>query len=333
MKRKRDRDISAFSLSFLDIISCGFGAVILLFVISLGSERVELIQILESLQKLFQQRLVVLTEIQANKDKIKQQLSVQQRLIIEEQEALVFMETELDELDNQINEADFGKDALVVEIEETQEEIDARQKELDIPQYVENPLPVGVPVESNHLIFILDTSGSMRNPSTALIWPIVIRKIRETLDSYPIVEGIQFMDADGNYLISSSRGQWLPDSPETRRSLVRIISSYHHHSESNPVPGIYRAIRTYSDPGNKDKKIGIYVIGDEFIETAEKALIRMDKINPLDEDGNRPITINAIGFPHVVKYERHFTQTGLKFANLMREMTYQHGGAFIGIEN
>ena len=59
-------------------------------------------------------------------------------------------------------------------------------------------------------------------------------------------------------------------------------------------------------------------------------LNRIDRANAADEDGNRLITINAIGFPHVIKFERHFTRTGKKFANLMRELTFMHGGAFIG---
>jgi hypothetical protein len=37
MKRK-NRDLDIFSLSFLDIISCGFGAVVLLVLISSNSE-------------------------------------------------------------------------------------------------------------------------------------------------------------------------------------------------------------------------------------------------------------------------------------------------------
>lgn len=35
--RKKDRDFTVFSLSFLDCISCGFGAVLLLFVLTLGA--------------------------------------------------------------------------------------------------------------------------------------------------------------------------------------------------------------------------------------------------------------------------------------------------------
>ena len=95
-----------------------------------------------------------------------------------------------------------------------------------------------------------------------------------------------------------------------------------------------RAIR-FSDPDPKDekKKIGIYVFGDEFTQTADRVLNRIDQLNPADEDGKRAVTINAIGFPQVIKYERHFTRTGLKFANLMRELTYRHGGAFIGNPN
>ena len=34
MRRQRRRDVEAFSLSFLDCICCGFGAIILLLVLS-----------------------------------------------------------------------------------------------------------------------------------------------------------------------------------------------------------------------------------------------------------------------------------------------------------
>ena len=38
MARRRGRDIEVFSLSFLDVVSCGFGAIILLLVIVKISE-------------------------------------------------------------------------------------------------------------------------------------------------------------------------------------------------------------------------------------------------------------------------------------------------------
>ena len=62
-------------------------------------------------------------------------------------------------------------------------------------------------------------------------------------------------------------------------------------------------------------------------------LRRIDQLNPEDEEGNRQVTINAIGFPNVIRYSFSMGQTGLKFANLMRELTYQHGGAFIAVND
>jgi hypothetical protein len=49
MKKKR-RDIQIFSLSFLDCICCGFGAVILLFVLSKFAEPLIIEEVKEDLQ-------------------------------------------------------------------------------------------------------------------------------------------------------------------------------------------------------------------------------------------------------------------------------------------
>ena len=332
MRRKPRRDITVFSLSFLDCISCGFGAVILLFVISLGSERLVIIQVRDTLLKVFQQRMSHLTEIRTKKEDMIRQVQQHEDEIREEEEKKATMQTVLEEILRLFNEAEFGKKNLVVEILEIRKELDARQQYVPIEQK-ETPLPVGVGVESNYLVFILDTSGSMRNPSTGMIWSIVIRKIMETLEVYPIVKGIQIMDANGSYILPNFRGQWMPDSAQQRANIVRSIQWYERHSESNPVPGIMKAIRTFSDPKDPEKHVGIYVFGDEFTQTADAVLRRIDQLNPLDEDDNRPVKINAIGFPHVVKFERHYTRTGQKFANLMRELTFDHGGAFVGIEN
>ena len=333
MTRRKRRDLSVFSLSFLDCISCGFGAVILLFVISLGSERLVIVDIRDTLEKLYQERIAELASIQAkNKNFIK---LIQHESEKEEDklERVKSMQTQIDELINAIKEAEYGQKALVVDVDQMEKALDAREREIEIPQN-ESALPIGVPVASNHLIFVIDTSGSMRDPNTGRIWKIITDKIEETLQIYPIVDAIQIFDADGNFIVRSIRGQWFPDGPVIRKSIVRAILSYEHHSQSNPVPGVMRAIR-FSEPDPKDekKKIGIYVFGDEFTQTADKVLNRIDQLNPADEDGKRAVTINAIGFPQVIKYERHFTRTGLKFANLMRELTYRHGGAFIGNPN
>ena len=48
--RNRRRDIEIFSLSFLDVICCGFGAIILLFVLSKFAEPVIIEEVSEDLQ-------------------------------------------------------------------------------------------------------------------------------------------------------------------------------------------------------------------------------------------------------------------------------------------
>ncbi len=329
--RKSNKDRSDFSLSFLDCISCGFGAVILLFVISLGSERLDIIGIRETLELLYQERLLELDDVRNKNMEFIKMIQEETETEKDKIEKVESMQTDLEKIVNRIKEAEFGKEKLVVDVDDMEKIIDAREREIDIPQN-ESDLPIGVPVASNHLIFIIDTSGSMRDPNTGRIWEYIVKKFEETLDVYPIVDAIQVMDADGNFIVRTSRGQWLPDGAGTREGMKRAIRSYDHHSQSNPVPGVMRAIRFSKEKGEQDpkKKVGIYVFGDEFTQTAEKVLNRIEQLNPADDEGNRPVTINAVGFPQVIKYERHFTRTGLKFANLMRELTYIHGGAFIG---
>jgi hypothetical protein len=80
-------------------------------------------------------------------------------------------------------------------------------------------------------------------------------------------------------------------------------------------------------------KMGIYVFGDEFIDTADPVIKRLDELNPADEKGNRRVVINAIGFPTTIQYQFSMGNTGLKFANLMRTVCYEHGGAFIALQD
>ncbi|RPG01058.1 MAG: hypothetical protein CBC23_005110, partial [Rhodospirillaceae bacterium TMED63] len=50
MKRSRRRDTEIFSMSFLDVVSCGFGAVILLLVLALALEPTTVRNITEDLR-------------------------------------------------------------------------------------------------------------------------------------------------------------------------------------------------------------------------------------------------------------------------------------------
>jgi len=65
---------------------------------------------------------------------------------------------------------------------------------------------------------------------------------------------------------------------------------------------------------------------------ADRVLDRLDVINPRNTEGNRPATINAVGFPNLIFRPLEFGPTGIKFANLMREITLAHDGAFVAMQ-
>ena len=84
-----------------------------------------------------------------------------------------------------------------------------------IPHNVAKPSVGGIPVDSEYIIFIIDTSGSMQRNA----WALVQKKLAETLNVYPQVKGIQIMNDMGIYMFSQYRGKWIPDTPGRRRAL------------------------------------------------------------------------------------------------------------------
>jgi len=61
------------------------------------------------------------------------------------------------------------------------------------------------------------------------------------------------------------------------------------------------------------------------------ALARIEEINPRDASGHRAVTISAFGFPTTIRASHSMGNTGLRFANLMRELTRDHGGSFVAL--
>jgi hypothetical protein len=330
----RRRPTTIFSLAFLDCICCGFGAIILIFVLSINSREQDKSQILEGLRAALAAQLAALTKIRSTKADVEEtnarvtDMVVDARLKNDSFHALV------DDMEKLLQHEKKGQEALLVDIDELKKEIAARQKKPDVVLKDVKPLPVGLPVGSNYIAFVFDTSGSMRDPNTGQIWSIAIRKIEEVLDAYPNVEGIQILDGDGRFIMGERGGaQWLTDSPETRDAMKRALRRYDIFSESNPTNGIFRALRTLPDPTNPNMHMSIYLFGDEFTGTADPVLKRLDDLNPADADGNRKVVINAIGFPTTIRFEFSMGNTGLKLANLMREVCYEHGGAFIALQD
>ena len=190
-----------------------------------------------------------------------------------------------------------------------------------------NQLIGGIPVDSEYIIFIIDTSGSM----FSYAWDRMLREMEATLNIYPNVKGIQVMNDMGNYLFSRYAGQWIPDTPARRQLILRNLANWNAFSNSSPVEGITQAVRSFYD---RDKKISIYVFGDEFTgRSIEDVVLTVDKLNAEARTGERRVRIHAVGFPVQFIRPPELQDTGIRFATLMRELTHRNGGTFVGLND
>ena len=191
---------------------------------------------------------------------------------------------------------------------------------------VPNNLVGGIPVDSEYIIFIIDTSGSMQ-----MTWSLVLEKIEQTLNIYPKVKGIQVMSDMGQYLFSQYAGKWIPDTPGRRKAILKRLRTWQLFSNSSPVEGITRAIRVFARP---DKKISLYVLGEEFTGNSIDAVLEtVRRINRKSDRGERHARIHGIGFPTVFTLAGVREYTGVRFATLMRLLCHENGGTFVALNS
>src|SRR3954470_4366890 len=197
----RRRQTSVFSLAFLDCICCGFGAVILIFVLSIDSHEKEKMQTLTDLQRVIAAKAAELAKLRASKEDLERSSARVATLVTDARIRNDSLHALLDDLERQIQYEKKGQEALLVDIDELKKEIAARQKKPEMVLPDVKPTPVGLPIGSNYIAFVIDTSGSMRDPNTNGLWPIAIRTVETVLDSYPSLEGIQLLDGDGRFIL------------------------------------------------------------------------------------------------------------------------------------
>ena len=182
----------------------------------------------------------------------------------------------------------------------------------------------GIPVDSEYIVFIIDTSGSMQIAA----WHLVVKKVEEILSVYPDVKGIQIVNDMGTYMFGVYAGRWIPDTPSRRRGVIKRLRGWQPASNSSPVEGIKHVLRLYS---KKDARLSIYVFGDDFIGNSyENVLNEVSRINKRDSKGNTRIRIHAFGFPVLFAYKTTDEQKR-RFANLMRLLAEQNSGSFVGL--
>jgi len=328
MKFKR-RQNDAMSISFLDVITCGFGAIILLLVITRIGDPV----ILEPsplpgdgiIRDLQEQLFTVRGETQVlNRDLTakREQLSQWDLRVARLSQQLADINQQLTSISKQDAVNSIIKGELELALQQITDEM---QRLLGSKVEERSDIIGGVPIDSEYIIFIIDTSGSMFQYA----WDKVVAQLVNILDVYPEVKGMQIMSDMGNYMYSEYRGRWIPDTPARRNAMVSRLRTWNPFSNSSPVEGITAAISTFYDP---DKKISLYVFGDDFTGRSIKEVIdTVDRINPRDAAGNPGVRIHGIGFPVLFANPASYQFGAFRFATLMRELARRNGGTFVGL--
>ena len=327
MKRQR-REYQEASISFLDVISCGFGAIVLLLVIAKVGDPGALEEAEEALRgtvKEFQQQLF---DVRGESVVLNDQLKSRKQQLSELIERVARLKAKLASVDKQATTISLSQARETEQLQLVMQILTEEMERLVGPEFKQqNNLIGGIPVDSDYIIFVIDTSGSMQ----VAAWERVKKEMINILDIYPDVKGIQVLNDMGQYMFSAYRERWIPDSPKMREEIITTLGNWAPFSNSSPVEGINAAIQTFY---KRDRKISIYTLGDDFQGRTIRNVVRaVDKLNRAHLGADRLVRIHAIGFPV------HFARGGapsasaIKFAALMRELSYNNGGTFIGLNS
>ena len=331
MKRRR-QDLQVFSISFLDVVCSAFGAIILVLVLSKTGEPRVLEQVRADLSGVVADLQAKLYDIRGETRIFNRELQSKRPQLSQSREQLARLRLQFSEVKGEFESAarQLETQRLIAgKLESAQQSLTEEMWRLLGDNFRRRPAdaPIGgIPVDSEYIIFIIDTSASMFNYS----WGLMQDKVRETLDIYPSVKGIQVMNDMGQYMYSQYSGRWIPDTPARRKAILRRLASWNPFSNSSPVEGITAAIRTFY---SAEKKISLYVMGDEFSRGSIDQVVKtVDRINRADEDGTRLVRIHAIGFPVQFLRGDGLDGSGVRFAALMRMLTTRNGGTFVGLD-
>lgn len=327
--RKQRRDINIFSLSFLDVISCGFGAIILLLVLSKYSEPLVLEQMSRDLNGRVSELEEQLDDIRGKSRSIKRELLVLEDRLVRAKEALGQQQRIRTSRQEEAGRSRIdleAQDRIEQQMEDARQQLTAEMRRLQqhrTPPQPDSPIG-GVPVDSEYIIFVIDTSGSMQR----FAWPLVRKKMDEILTIYPHVKGVQVLNDMGDYMFSQYAGRWIPDTPARRKAILKRLASWAPFSNSSPVEGITRAISRFYAP---DKRISIYVLGDDYSRgSIQEVIDTVDRLNRAGPDGQRLVRIHALGFP-VLLTQGGAAENAARFSALMRRLAQDNNGSFVGL--
>jgi hypothetical protein len=324
--RKQRRELQEASISFLDVISCGFGAIVLLLVIARVGDPSALEEAENQLMgsvKDYQERLF---EIRGESVVLDERLKSRKQQLSELTERVARLKAKLASVAKQSSQLSQSQSREKEQLQLVLQVLSEEMERLLGPEFEQNnQLVGGIPADSDYISFVIDTSGSMQ----VAAWEKVKKEMLNILDIYPEVKGIQVLNDMGQYMFNNQRKQWIADSPQTRKNIITKLATWAPFSNSSPVEGINTAIQTFYKPG---RKISIYTLGDDYQGRSIRNVVNaVDKLNKANRSTERLVRIHAIGFPVHFPPGGTPSASAIKFAALMRELSYNNGGTFIGL--
>ena len=281
-------------MSFLDVISCGFAAMVA--ILMLAKQQPDPVPV---------EPVPELNVAQPETFDFERIASFERQVASEVRRSVELIEREL-ALTQQLAGVEQDVRALT-------DKIGAATMEATKKGTIDSPYDGGIPVDATHVVFVIDSSGSMRSN-----WQQVADKVNQLLSIHPQVTAIQVLSDMGESLIPGYNRKWIPDTPAARKNFNQSLANMSAFSNSSPVEGIEQALRIYAP---KAEKLAIYVLGDDFTGgDFEAALQSVDQLNI--KDGERVARIHAIGFPW---------GQGDRFSTLMREMAHRNNGVFLAL--
>ena len=309
MKKKRDLENTLFS--FLDVISCGFGAIVMLVLIYKFNPS----ENIENYDEDNENYILKINELQEINDQLKKTKEQLNNKVVEINKKFLEVKNSIQNKQNSLTSIEEKKKNLKDSAEALKlVEDNLKSFSLKKKKKIIRDIEVGgIPVDSDYVIFIVDTSGSMLT-----IWDKVSSKIENILKIHPNVKGFQILNDMGVPLISGYKNKWIPDTPTWRKNSLKLFKMWVIASNSSPLEGIEWALIKYSDP---KKSVAIYVMGDDY--TGGDYNTAINKITNLNKKKKFKTRIHAIGFLA--------QDTTDRFSIIMREITKQNNGTFIAL--
>ena len=298
-------------MSFLDIMACGFGALVLILLIS---------EFQESEVKEVENNADIFLEAQEEKAKKIIKVESLDKLMSLNIEDLIVVRERLDVLKMELEK----KSSISAKLNDLASDTDfqiskQRLKSLSAP--MEQKEASGIKLDSRYLVFIIDTSGSMEP------WAKIVQEIDSLIQTFPDLEGYMVMNDNGR--IFHGGDPWLNPTKINRSASIGILRANRakYGSLSNPIDGLKKVIRVW---GDKYKDLGVFIIGDDIldqtrrIETISQEVLKLNT----DSSGKTKVRVNAVGF--LTSRTNPSQQQGNKnYLMLMRELTEQSGGAMV----